>query len=283
MLIKSACVDRSMADPGQSETKDDEAEEQPNTQPEGTQPEPDGERQTDPKESDSPESENDTNDTYQSNPDSTSDESRSVETLDDEAIIETVETWLSEADPEDDPVATTERVEELNSEINSLRTEVESVKSDTSTLRTELNSSDDTDDEISSLKQRMNDLETNLNDIQRRSEKEREEIRKYAVEEFAKEIIDVKTSFEIAIDVEDFQAETEEQMRLLNDEFEQALLRGNVEMIDDTDEEFDPLRHEPVDRVKRESEEHNSIVEIRRPGYEMSGRVLEAAKVILAV
>lgn len=131
--------------------------------------------------------------------------------------------------------------------------------------------------------EQIDDLESGLEDHRRRSEKEREEIREYAVEEFADEMVQVKDSLETAIRVEDIDESAAERLELLNREFEQALSKSNVQRIDDPSEEFDALRHKIISKEPSPAHDSNEIVEIADPGYAIGDRVLRPARVVLAI
>lgn len=136
--------------------------------------------------------------------------------------------------------------------------------------------------ETAANRERIDELESGLADHRRRSEKEREEIREFAVEEFAREMVQVKDSLETAIQVEDLDDSAAERLDLLTREFEQALSKGNVEPIDDSTEEFDALRHKIVSKEPSSDHESNEILEIEEPGYAIGDRVLRPARVVLS-
>ncbi|MBB6647351.1 nucleotide exchange factor GrpE [Halobellus ruber] len=140
----------------------------------------------------------------------------------------------------------------------------------------------DVETAIAANRERIDELESGLADHRRRSEKEREEIREFAVEEFAREMVRVKDSLETAIQVEDLDDSAAERLELLTREFEQALSKGNVEPIDDSTEEFDALRHKIVSKEPSPDHESNEILEIAEPGYAIGDRVLRPARVVLS-
>jgi len=160
----------------------------------------------------------------------------------------------------------------------------QSVRAEVDQVRKQLMSSIDTlESQLENIESELADVENRLQDYKRRSEREREEIRDYAVENFAKEMIRVKGSLRTALDVEEFEPEKEERLRLIDKEFEKALSSANVQSIEDPDEQFDSLRHKVIDKTESENHESGEIVEIKEPGYEISGRVIRPARVVLAI
>lgn len=135
---------------------------------------------------------------------------------------------------------------------------------------------------LATIDSSLDELKTQLEDHKRRSEREREEIRKFAVEDFATEMIQVKDSLDTALEVEELESETAERLDIVSREFKQALQRANLEPIDDPEEAFDSLRHKVVGKTDSPDHQTNEIVEIRESGYEIGDRVLRPARVVLS-
>ncbi len=121
--------------------------------------------------------------------------------------------------------------------------------------------------------------------IRRRAEREVSNASKFALERFAKEILGVVDSLEKALDQP---AESSEQSamhegieltyKLLLD----TLNRFNIEQISPLGESFDPGLHEAM--VMQESDEHepNSVMMVVQAGYQLNGRLIRPARVIVA-
>ncbi|MFB6136029.1 MAG: nucleotide exchange factor GrpE [Halobacteriaceae archaeon] len=139
------------------------------------------------------------------------------------------------------------------------------------------------EERLESVRGTVDDLESRLADHRRRSEREREEIRQFAVEDFADAMLQVKDSLDTALEVEDFEPDTAKRLDIVSREFQQALSRANVEPIDDPDAEFDSLRHKVVGKTDAPGHDPNEIVEIREPGYEIADRVLRPARVVVSM
>jgi len=121
--------------------------------------------------------------------------------------------------------------------------------------------------------------------IRRRAEREVSNASKFALERFAKEILGVVDSLEKALEQP---AESSEQSamhegidltyKLLLD----TLNRFNIEQISPLGESFDPGLHEAM--VMQESDEHepNSVMMVVQAGYQLNGRLIRPARVIVA-
>ncbi|REF38218.1 nucleotide exchange factor GrpE [Thermasporomyces composti] len=74
--------------------------------------------------------------------------------------------------------------------------------------------------------------------------------------------------------------ETAEPLTSVREELLEVLLRRGLREVDAAGEEFDPRVHEAVRRVPVESPEQvGRVVEVRRPGYALEGRLLRPAQV----
>lgn len=137
---------------------------------------------------------------------------------------------------------------------------------------------------LAEMEGRIDELETLLEDYQRRNEHEHEEIKKYAVEEFAEEMLKVKDSLQDAIEMEDLEQGTQNRLNVVVRQFDNIFTSGSIEKIDpEQGEEYDDSLHRMIDKVSSESQEAESIVEVLEVGYMMSDRVIRPARVVVAM
>ena len=130
------------------------------------------------------------------------------------------------------------------------------------------------------LRDRIDGLESSFDDYRQRAETERDEIRKYSVESFAREMIDVKDSLSNSREFLELDDEAQRNLDILDRQFEQALNASGVQEID-TDGKLEPGKHRPVEEVEDESREPGEIVDTRRAGYVMHDRVIRPAEVVV--
>jgi len=121
-----------------------------------------------------------------------------------------------------------------------------------------------------------------LENVRKRSVREVEQAHKFAVDRFANDLIGVKDSLELGVDaagnVDTLRAGTEATLKLLTKAFESA---GLVEIVPQG-EQFNPELHEAM--VAQPSAEHvpNSVLQVVQKGYQLNGRLLRPARVIVA-
>ena len=155
----------------------------------------------------------------------------------------------------------------------------------------------DPQEEISRLRQRLEQVEKELSEadvraqaevqnVRRRAERDVEHAHKFALEKFAGEILAVADSLERALAQLDADNEalaparegTELTLKALLDVF----ARFGIEQIDARGEAFDPEKHEAMTMVPSPDAEPNTVIEVLEKGYLLNGRLLRPARVVVA-
>ncbi|MGH8209542.1 MAG: nucleotide exchange factor GrpE, partial [Steroidobacteraceae bacterium] len=107
---------------------------------------------------------------------------------------------------------------------------------------------------------------------------------RYGLEKFAAELLPVRDSLELAVqnadkaDVGSLKQGQEATLQLLA----KALEKLGIVVIEPIGEPFDPGRHEAVLAQPSDTVEPNSVLQVVQPGYELNGRLLRPARVIVA-
>jgi molecular chaperone GrpE len=118
--------------------------------------------------------------------------------------------------------------------------------------------------------------------VRKRTQTEIANAHKFAVENFAGELLAVKDSLEAALVSENASAESmragvELTLRQLKSAFE----KFNVVEIDPTGQKFDPHRHQAISAVEADAEP-NTVVQTLQKGYLLHERVIRPALVIVS-
>ena len=139
--------------------------------------------------------------------------------------------------------------------------------------------------EVEQLKDRALRTQAEVENIRRRAARDVENAHKFALERFASALLPaldgLEKSAESAASAEDRQAVAEGValcLKLLLD----ALGKNGVEQVDPLGEPFDPSRSEAMALVENRDAEPNSVMEVMQKGYLLNGRLIRAAKVIVA-
>jgi molecular chaperone GrpE len=124
-----------------------------------------------------------------------------------------------------------------------------------------------------------------LENFRKRSEREVENARKYAIERFAQELVTVGDALEAGINagggatsgpalLEGAQA----TLRQLHRAFD----KGGIKIIDPAGQPFDPEWHEAMVAQESQDQPANTVLSVIQKGYSLNGRLLRPARVIVS-
>jgi molecular chaperone GrpE len=123
-----------------------------------------------------------------------------------------------------------------------------------------------------------------LENVRKRAARDVEAANRYGLEKLIEELLPVRESLELAVqnaaraDVRSLAQGQEATLKLLN----KALEKLGVTLIDPLGEPFDPARHEAMMMQESATAEPNSVLKVVQPGFELNGRLLRPARVIVA-
>lgn len=122
-----------------------------------------------------------------------------------------------------------------------------------------------------------------LENFRKRSERELENARRYAIERFAQDLLPVADALEAALQAAGAEGGTiaagiQATLRELHRAFEKAAIK----VIDPAGEPFDPAWHEAM--VAQESPDHppGTVLTVVQKGYSLHGRLLRPARVVVS-
>ena len=105
---------------------------------------------------------------------------------------------------------------------------------------------------------------------------------KYAVENFATELVAVKDSLEAALATENASAENlKSGVELTLKQLQAAFEKFNVAEENPVSQKFDPHRHQAINMVESDAEA-NTVVSVLQKGYKLNERVIRPALVTVA-
>jgi molecular chaperone GrpE len=123
-----------------------------------------------------------------------------------------------------------------------------------------------------------------LDNVRKRAQRDIEAANRYGLEKFAAELLPVRDSLELAVqnadkaDVRSLKQGQDATLQLLT----KALEKLGVTVINPVGEPFDPARHEAMLAQPSNTVAPNSVLQVVQPGYELNGRLLRAARVIVS-
>jgi len=143
--------------------------------------------------------------------------------------------------------------------------------------------------QVADLTDRLLRTAAESDNIRRRTEKEKDDTRKYAVQKFAEDMLAVADNLARALESIPAEARENEQVRALAEgvaltgrELAGVLERHGVRPIDARGRRFDPNLHQAVYEVPTDEAEPGTVVQVLRDGYTISDRLLRAAMVGVA-
>lgn len=123
-----------------------------------------------------------------------------------------------------------------------------------------------------------------LENLRKRAARDVENARKFGIEQFAGELLTVIDSLEMGLEsasnatVESLLEGKQATLKLLL----AAMEKSGIESIDPEGEPFDPQVHEAMTMQPSESAEPGSVLAVVQKGYQLNGRLLRPARVIVA-
>ncbi|HUB29150.1 MAG TPA: nucleotide exchange factor GrpE [Terracidiphilus sp.] len=149
------------------------------------------------------------------------------------------------------------------------RTELDKLKADAEQLKTERDQ----------LVDRLARMQAEFENARKRTERERQEYRDYAVGNVVEQFLPVLDNFELALKATGSTEQLRSGVELIVKQMEEILRQLQVQPIATVGEEFDPRHHEALGKVEREDLPDQHVAEEVRRGYKLRERLLRPALV----
>jgi molecular chaperone GrpE len=136
--------------------------------------------------------------------------------------------------------------------------------------------------EVANLKDDLLRNRADLENFKRRNNEERIRERKYALQDFLMELIDVIDIYDKAVSVKTEDEKLNKFLSgfiMINNRLKQILEHYEVRQIDALNKPFDPSFHSAIETVKVDGVEPNTVVEVVITGYTYKDRVLRPSMV----
>lgn len=122
--------------------------------------------------------------------------------------------------------------------------------------------------------------------VKRRAEQDVEKARKFALEQFTKELLPVADNLERALEAAAGDDEAikpiAEGVELTLKSLLDAMGKFNIERVDPQGEPFDPNLHQAMTVVENNEVEPNSVIAVVQKGYTLNGRLVRPAMVMVS-
>ncbi len=122
--------------------------------------------------------------------------------------------------------------------------------------------------------------------IKRRAEQDVEKARKFALEQFCKELLPVMDNLERALEAapsdEELVKPIAEGVELTLKSFVDAMKKFKIEVVDPLGEPFDPQFHQAMSMVENPDVEPNTVTLVMQKGYTLNERLMRPAMVMVS-
>ncbi len=130
-------------------------------------------------------------------------------------------------------------------------------------------------------------LAAEMENARKRMDREMENLRKYGVEKILGDLVDVVDNFERTVDMlKDDQDEKVKNivtgLGMVRKQFIDSLGKHGLTQLESLGKDFDPNFHEAMGQEYVEGKRPNEIVKEYQKGYVLNGRLMRAAKVVVA-
>lgn len=141
------------------------------------------------------------------------------------------------------------------------------------------------DSKIMGLKEQLIRQRAEFDNFRKRSMREKEEFRKFALENMMVEMLEVYDNFERALEsakkTDDVKSVIE-GVEMVFRQFVSILEKEGLKKIDCVGKEFDPHLHEAMMHVPTSEYPDHHVVDVCKPGYELNSKVIRHAMVTIA-
>ena len=123
-----------------------------------------------------------------------------------------------------------------------------------------------------------------IENVRKRSQRDVESASRYGIEKLAVELLPVKDSLQLAVenagraDARSLAEGQEATLKLLSKAFEKL----GITELNPAGQPFDPAQHEALTAQESATAEPNSVLQVIQKGYELNGRLLRPARVIVS-
>ena len=143
------------------------------------------------------------------------------------------------------------------------------------------------EEEVKELKDQLLRSVAELDNYRKRAEREKEQLRKFGIANFAKDLLSVADNLRRAVESgpSDLEGADESVKNLIvgvemtEKELLNAFEKNGVRKIDPAGEKFDYNFHQAMFEVESDKEEPGVVMQVLQPGYAIEDRVLRAAMV----
>ena len=187
---------------------------------------------------------------------------------------------LNSSEPQNENQDTSEVEEVFESEVD---TEVELVEDSEAEGVSEVSL-----EELQKYKDEVVRMHAEMDNLRKRNSREMDNLRKFALDKFAKSLIPIADSLDKALEISakgDCEVTADQMIEgteMTQKVFLKVLGENGVEVIDPVNEKFNPEFHEAMAQIPNPEMEPNTVVDVFQKGYVLNGRLIRPAMVVVS-
>ncbi len=178
-------------------------------------------------------------------------------------------------------------LDEIKSETDEIKTETDQILEDVEEIKEEIKQMASKDVEEENFKEKYYYLAAEMDNLSKRHSREKQNLIKFANEKVLSGLIDVLDNLDRTLDA--LSGETDEKIKnivtgvdMVRSQFFDVLAKNGLEKVEALGKDFDPQFHEALSQQEVEGKKENEIIMEYQRGYVLNGRLLRAAKVVVA-
>jgi len=178
---------------------------------------------------------------------------------------------------------TFEDTEEIKADAEQILEDAQEIKEELDEIKEDLEATKDTED----YKSKFFYVAAEMENIKKRFEREKSNLVKFGNEKVLSGLLEVVDNLDRTVDAiandEDEKVKNIYQgIEMVRTQFLNVLKSNGLEKIEALGEIFDPNFHEAMAQMPAEGKNNEEIIQIYQHGYSLNGRLLRAAKVVIA-
>ncbi len=130
-------------------------------------------------------------------------------------------------------------------------------------------------------------LAAEIENMRRRYDREKENLLKYGNEKVLSGLLGVVDNFDLTVNA--LKADNDDKVKnimigieMVRTQFLDVMKQNGLTQVDALGKKFDPNFHEALSQAKVDGKEDDEIIQVYQQGYVLNGRLLRAAKVVVA-
>ncbi len=134
--------------------------------------------------------------------------------------------------------------------------------------------------QISELEDKMLRIAAELENVKKRTEKEKEDTAKFCISAFAKDILTIRDNLKLAIsNSAEEKSSVLDGVQMTLTEMDRILGRHNIVVIDSLGKPFDPHLHQAMFETEMQESEPGIVIQVVQDGFTINDRLLRPSLV----